>query len=237
MLTKKNAIVIGVAGAYLLILFVPGGVNLNFNSKANVAFNTPSFLSTNANTTSTFLRYQNPAFNISMLYPINWLKQENGTQSPDSTFTDVVSFSSPAQNRTDRLPANVDIQTDDISDEKNITLAKYANNTSSDIQNSLQNYKLIYSGANNTLTMSGSPAYTFVYTGKYPVSNNNMNNNRTDNNNKNNQISIKGLEVVTIKGLKAYLFNYVAEPTKYSIYLPNTKVMIKSLNFNGKPNT
>jgi hypothetical protein len=206
---------IGVASAFLLIVFVPGW-RLNLTPDSKIAFNTPSSMSSNVNKTAhTFVMYHNPRFNISMLEPVNWTIHENGTRLPNSTYTDIVSFTGPSLNQKDTVLEQVDIQSDDISNEKNVTLAQYTNDTSNSIRDSMNDYKLIYSSANNTL--SGNHAYAFVYTGNLGVAGNNN--------------YIQGLVVISITGVNAYIINYYAEAPTYSSHLPTVLKMINSFHF------
>jgi eukaryotic-like serine/threonine-protein kinase len=153
-------------------------------------------------TTINFLPYQNSTYGIKIQYPSDWQKQENGTKQ--DTQTDIVTFYAPASNSN----ANLDLSTDDISDEKGISLAQYANNSLTDLKQSLTNFKLIESSNNDHI--SGLPAYRIVYTS-------NDGNNVT-----------KTLETGTIKGDKVYILTYEAGISEYTTFLPIVQKMIDS---------
>jgi serine/threonine-protein kinase len=150
-----------------------------------------------------FSTYENPIFGVRMLYPANWDKQENTSSSNDkSTLTDLVAFSPPFKNNSD-IVGKLIVQVDNISDIKPITLANYANDTVSDLR---QDFRVSESNA----TLAGNPAYKIVYTGLEA------------------SIDLKAMMVMTIKGDRAYIISYTAEPEKYSYYLPTVQKMIDS---------
>lgn len=153
-------------------------------------------------TTTNFLPYQNSTYGIKIQYPSDWQKQENGTKQ--DTQTDIVTFYAPASNTN----ANLDFSINDISDEKGISLAQYANNSLTDLKQSLTNFKLIESNGNNH--MSGLPAYRIVYT-----SNDAHNVTKT-------------LETGAIKGNKVYVLAYEAGISEYNKFLPIIQKMIDS---------
>jgi hypothetical protein len=159
--------------------------------------------SKNSSNSINFLTYENPIFGIKILYPANWDKQENSSSSNDnSTLIDLVAFSPPFKNNSD-IVGKLIVQVDNISDIKPITLAKYANDTVSDLR---QDFKVSQSNA----TLAGNPAYKFVYTGIEA------------------SVDLKAMMVLTIKGDRAYIISYTAEPEKYSYYLPTVQKMIDS---------
>jgi hypothetical protein len=159
--------------------------------------------SKNSSNSINFLTYENLIFGIKILYPANWDKQENTSSSNDnSTLIDVVAFSTPFKNNSD-IVGKLIVQVDNISDIQPITLAKYANDTVSDLR---QDFKVSQSNA----TLAGNPAYKFVYTGLEA------------------SVDLKAMMVLTIKGDRAYIISYTAEPEKYSYYLPTVQKMIDS---------
>ena len=153
-------------------------------------------------TITNFISYQNSTYGIKIQYPSHWQKQENGTKQ--DTQTDIVTFYAPASNTN----ANLDLSIDDISDETGISLAQYANNSLTDLKQSLTNFKLIESSGNNHI--SGLPAYRIVYTS----------------NNGNNVT--KTLETGTINGNKVYILTYETGISEYTTFLPNVQKMIDS---------
>ena len=157
----------------------------------------------NSSNSINFSTYENPIFGVRILYPANWDKQENSSSSNDnSTLIDLVAFSPPFKNNSD-IVGKLIVQVDNISDIKPITLAKYANDTVSDLR---QDFKVSQSNA----TLAGNPAYKFVYTGLEA------------------SVDLKAMMVMTIKGDRAYIISYTAEPEKYSYYLPTVQKMIDS---------
>ncbi len=153
-------------------------------------------------TTTNFLPHQNSTYGIKIQYPSDWQKQENGTKQ--DTQTDIVAFYAPASNTN----ANLDLSIDDISDETGISLTQYANNSLTDLKQSLTNFKLIESSNNNHI--SGLSAYRIVYTS-----------NDGDN-------ITKTLETGTIKGDKVYILTYETGVSEYAKFLPIVQKMIDS---------
>jgi hypothetical protein len=124
----------------------------------------------------------------------------------NSTLVDIVKFNSPSKNASDTFSESLDIKVDNISDIKPITLAQYANGTISDLG---QDFKIVELDTNATL--ADNPAYKLVYTGVEEG------------------VDLQAMLILTIKGDKAYIISYIAEPTKFSHYLPNLQKMINSL--------
>ncbi|MFZ0511935.1 MAG: PsbP-related protein [Candidatus Nitrosopolaris sp.] len=154
------------------------------------------------NTTTNLLTYANSTYGIKMQYPSSWDKQVNVTKQ--GTETDVVTFYPRAMNSNASLAVSID----DISDVKGIPLAKYASDKFSDLKHQIQDFKLIGSTTNNTLT--GSPAYKSMYTYGTP------------------QNTTKGMEIGAIKGDKVFILTYEAGANEYDKYLPIVQQLIKS---------
>lgn len=153
------------------------------------------------------LTYENSTYGVRMQYPSAWHKEENVTSGSDnnSMLVDVVKFSSPSKNASDTFSESLDLKVDNISDIQPITLAKYANNTIEDLR---KDFKIIELDRNASL--SDNPAYKLVYTGVEEG------------------VNLQALLILTIKGDKAYIISYNAEPTKFSYYLPTLQKMINS---------
>jgi eukaryotic-like serine/threonine-protein kinase len=147
-----------------------------------------------AQQTTNLLTYENSSYGIKIQYPSTWEKQENGTKQ--GSVIDAVSFLPPTINSN----ASLDISIDDISDEKGITLAQYANNSIRDLTHSLKDFKLISSNTNSVL--AGLSAYKWIYT-------------HSDENK-----IFKDLEVGAMKGDKVYILAYEAGLNEYDKYLP-----------------
>jgi eukaryotic-like serine/threonine-protein kinase len=149
------------------------------------------------------LTYENSTYGIRMQYPSNWHKENvNNAYVNNGMLVDIVKFSSSSKN-----PSNegLDIKVDNISDIQPITLAKYANNSIQDLR---RDFKIIELDRNGSI--SDNPAYKLVYSGV------------------NEGVNLQAMLILTIKGDRAYIISYNAEPTKFSYYLPTVQRMINS---------
>jgi len=153
-------------------------------------------------TATSLLTYQNSTFGIKLQYPSSWDKQENGTKQ--DTVTDVVTFFPPASNSN----ASLDLSVDDISDEKGISLAQYANNGISDLKQSLHNFKSIGLTTNNII--AGLSAYKSLYT-------------HVD-----GKTTFKDMEIGVVKGDKVYILTYEGGTVEFDKYLPIIQQTIDS---------
>src|SRR5437660_1637338 len=150
---------------------------------------------------SNFLTYENHSFGIKILYPANWNKQENtSSSSNNSTLYDIVTFSPPLKNSSNII-GKLAVKVDNISDIKPTTLANYADAIISDLK---QDFRVTES---NT-TLSGNPAYKILYTGLEE------------------SVDLQAMLVMAIKGDRAYIISYTAEPENFSYYLPTVQKMI-----------
>jgi len=184
-------------------LSLAAAFSMSFHVQSREAMAQNPEQSKNSSNFNNFLTYENPIFGIKILYPANWDKQENTSSSNDnSTLIDLVAFSPPFKNNSD-IVGKLIVQVDNISDIKPITLATYANDTVSDLR---QDFRVSESNA----TLAGNPAYKIVYTGLEA------------------SIDLKAMMVMTIKGDRAYIISYTAEPEKYSYYLPTVQKVIDS---------
>jgi len=155
-----------------------------------------------AQQSTTLQTYENSTYAIKLQYPSSWEKEENGTRQDRQT--DVVTFSPPAINSNSSL----NISIDDISDEKGIALSQYANNSISDLKQSLKSFKLGTLTTNNVV--SGSPSFKAIYT--YADQNTNF----------------KDMEIGAIKGDKVYILTYEAGMNEYDKYFPIIQGLINS---------
>jgi eukaryotic-like serine/threonine-protein kinase len=152
------------------------------------------------------LTYENSTYGIRMQYPSNWHKEENLSSSDNnSMLVDVVKFSSPTKNASDTFSESLDLKIDNISDIQPITLAKYANNSIEDLTKDFDVIKL-----DRNASLSDNPAYKLVYNGAEEG------------------VNLQAMLILTIKGDKAYIISYIAEPTKFYYYLPTLQKMINS---------
>lgn len=183
-----------------LLLVAAFSMSFYFQSREAMA-QTPE-QSNNSSNSINFLNYENSIFGIKILYPSNWDKQQNTSRFSSSNDVNLVTFSPPFKNTSD-IVGKLVVQVDNISDVKPITLAEYANDTVSDLR---QDFKVIESNA----TLAGNPAYKVVYSGIEA------------------NVDLQAMMVMTIKGDRAYIVSYTAEPEKYSYYLPTIQKMIDS---------
>jgi hypothetical protein len=157
-----------------------------------------------------FYVYENPKFGIKLEYPSYWDVYENQTgQGIGTTATNVVTFLSPLESNSDRFQENLDIQINDLSNEKGLNISKYVNNRINDLKQSYEGFKIIELNTRN-LTLGGSTAYEILYTS---VEDNTR---------------YTSAEVGTLKGDKAYVLTYDAEAASYTNYLPIIKKMVDS---------
>ena len=153
------------------------------------------------------LTYENSTYGIRMQYPSSWHKENVSSGNDNSSMlVDVVRFISPTKNASDTFSESFDLNIDNISDMKPITLAKYANKSIEDLR---KDFKIIELDRNARL--SGNPAYKIVYTGLEEG------------------VDLQAMLIFTIKGDKAYVISYNAEPTKFAYYLPTLQKMIDSV--------
>lgn len=102
------------------------------------------------------LTYANSTYGIKFQYPSDWDIVQNGTKQ--DTETDIVTLYPPLNNSN----ASIDVSTDDISDEKGMSVAQYSSEGLSDLKQSLKDFKVIEPTTNNVLATL--PAYKLVYT-------------------------------------------------------------------------
>lgn len=159
-----------------------------------------------------FATFQNATYGIKMLYPSTWEKEENigGSGSGASKLIDIVRFSpSFENNNSDKSAENFNVKVDDVSDIKPISLAKYTNATIEDLR---KDFKIISEDRNATAG-NNNPAYKVEYTGTEE------------------DVNLNAMIIFTIKGDKAYIISYTAEPSRYSSDLPVVQKMIDSIEF------
>jgi len=93
------------------------------------------------------------------------------------------------------------VSTDDISDEKGVSVSQYSSEGLSDLQQSFRNFKLIESTTKNVLATL--PAYKLI---TYTYSDGNT--------------FLKDTEIGAIKGDKAYIVTYEAGAGEYDKHIP-----------------
>jgi len=160
-----------------------------------------------AQTVSKLLMYQNSSYGIQIQYPSDWDKQENGTRQ--DTQTNVVTFFPQSASN-----ASFDLEKDDITDEKGVTVSQYSGNDISDLKQSAKDFKLIESNTTGVF-LAGLPAYKLVYTST------------------NQATSLKTMEIGTIKDDNVYIMTYEAGASEYDKYLPTILGTISSFKITG----
>lgn len=182
-------------------LFLVAAVTISFYVQPSEAM-APEHTNNSSNSTN-FLTYENPTLGIKILYPTDWVKLEN-TSSPNknSTLIDLVTFG-PQSNNSSDIPGKLVVKVDNISDIKPINVSEYSNQIIGDLS---QDFKV----AESTTTLAGLPAYEFVYTGAEE------------------SVDLKAMLVLTIKGDRAYIMSYTAEPEIFQSYLPKVQKIIDS---------
>jgi eukaryotic-like serine/threonine-protein kinase len=165
----------------------------------------PTQVRAQSNNANNFQQYQNSNFGIKIQHPSDWTVAENKNYSVDNT--EVVNFSSPV---SEDVVVSVDTVNSTTPTTTTTALKQYVNDSIiSDLKTS-PNFKLLESNANSTL--GGNPAYSITY------------------NNKDQDGPYKGMDIVTIKGDKAYDISYTADPDRYASVLPTVQTMINSFS-------
>jgi hypothetical protein len=161
---------------------------------------TPSAIGTKG--ASNFQTYENATYGIKVQYPSGW-KIEHYEENPDDRIIRVLKL----HNGSSSIYENLEIL---INNFPVRSLNEYlANSIIAYIQNN-ENFSLLDSGTNATL--AGNPAYKMVYTQSIDGA------------------PVKGLEVGTLIGNKAYYIQYSAAPEQYSKNIKIAQDVINSFN-------
>jgi hypothetical protein len=196
-----SGLILGLIQPSPLISHVSGATNTsNSNRSSNSNINGTSTAYTN---NSSFLMYKNLDFGIKMQYPSNWTKQEDNLQ-----LHTIAAFSLIHQNPFDF--ANVTLAEVDLrvyNAPKNETSAKL--NIS---QINTQGQTIVSYHKNSTTTLGGYPAFriaSYFFGG----------------------VTQKAMQIWTFIPNKHVLVEiiYIAQPSKYSFYLPIVQKMIDSV--------
>jgi hypothetical protein len=162
------------------------------------------------NSNSTFLIYQNPDFQIKMLYPSNWTKQEDNL-----ALHTIVGFSLIHQDIydfTNTTLAELDLRVYNAPENEtftklNIDQVNHIGRMNTTNEVIISHYK------NATTTLAGLPALKIInyYFG---------------------DVGQKDMQVWTFIPSKHLLVQliYIADPSKYYLYLPTIQKMIDSVN-------
>ncbi|MBD2136725.1 protein kinase [Anabaena sp. FACHB-1237] len=148
------------------------------------------------------LTYENQQYGIKIIkYPESWNKTE-----PQNPLTkEFVSFIAPKQNPEDKFQEMLTIGVENF----NGTLNEFADSNIKDIKNTISAAKILET---SSTTLADGKAKKIVYIGK----------NGTDN--------LKNMQIVTLKGDRAYIVTYTAKTDDYEQFLQTVETMIKSLD-------
>ena len=153
--------------------------------------------------------YQNVTYGVSMLYPSNWIQQNNtAVDAEDDRFIVVSEFFSPEE--TDGYFAYVTIAIDSMP--QTTSIESYRSQSIDIYRQDLdfQEFQLLSSGMGN-FTLAGMPAYSLEVTYTDP------------------EFGPQNvLEVGTIFENRVYYIQYFADPPIYQKYLPIVERMIES---------
>ncbi len=156
----------------------------------------------NSSTKVYFSIYQNPIYGINIKYPINWIKQEQGS----ALTNDVAKFSLPPKSGSNSFPIEFTVEIQDLK--QPTSLPDYTNSQEKVIQQFLTNAKIY---EQHPTKLANLPAEEVVYTGK------------------DEQYIVKRMAVWTLKNNRAYIITYTAEESEYDKFLKIAQEMINSL--------
>ena len=148
------------------------------------------------------MTYQDNTLGIKIDYPAGWIHELHAGG--------LVTFLPSLEGNTNTYPAGLGITVEHLKS-KNMRLSEI---TKIQIKNLTQNhpdFKLLES---TDFKLAGNTAYKIVFTAK-----DSMKHER------------KAMQIWTVKGDKAYLIAYKAEPRQYSKYLPTIQKMVDSFRF------
>lgn len=153
------------------------------------------------------LPYANALNGISMLYPSDWQPYSSGLAFPN-----LIRFYSPLQNLSDFIPAQVTIGVTKYVN-RGITLPQYTSFILT-LLNQSQGQKQLTIDNSNPVTVAGNPGYRVTFT-SLPSSNSTS--------------ELRTMQLWTVVDNKLYTISYVAEPSKFTAYLPKLTQMLGSL--------
>ncbi len=135
-----------------------------------------------------------------MLYPARWAYRENSGGA-------AVIFFSPKENKLDRFQENVNIVIQDLSDNPK-NLKEYTSKAIRQMEVVFKENLIVKESVD--IYFAGQPAHKFVYIGKGP------------------DWEFKNTHIWTIRGLKAYQFNYIGTSSEFNQYKDKVEKMFKS---------
>ena len=149
-----------------------------------------------------FLTYSDPILGIKIEYPAGWPQELEGAG--------LVTFTANLESGDlNTYPAAVGIKVQNLVSSKNISLNEITKIQIKDLKQSHPDFKLIES--TESMLAGNNMAHKIVFTA-------------TDD----SEHQRKAMQIWTLKGDKAYLITYKAEPETYSKYLPTIQKMIDS---------
>jgi eukaryotic-like serine/threonine-protein kinase len=149
-----------------------------------------------------FLIYEDSTLGIKIDYPAGWTHELHAGG--------IVTFLASLESHSNTYPAGLGIKVQHLKS-KNISLNNITKIQIENLSQSHPDFKLIES---TEFKIGGNSAHKIVFSA-------------TDN--KKNER--KAMQIWTIRGDKAYLITYKAEPGKYAGYLPTIQKMVDSLQF------
>jgi eukaryotic-like serine/threonine-protein kinase len=149
-----------------------------------------------------FLTYEDSTLGIKIDYPAGWTHELHAGG--------IVTFLASLESHSNTYPAGLGIKVQHLKS-KNISLNNITKIQIENLSQSHPDFKLIES---TEFKIGGNSAHKIVFSA-------------TDN--KKNER--KAMQIWTIRGDKAYLITYKAEPGKYAGYLPTIQKMVDSLQF------
>jgi serine/threonine-protein kinase len=144
--------------------------------------------------------YENSQYGIKIKYPKTWERQD--LENPITA--EVVTFISPKQSDTDNFQEKVTISVDKFSGR----LDDLQKSSIQEINNTVSGAKIL---DKSVTTLANKEASQLVFTGK------------------NGQDILKNMQVVTLKGDKAYTITYTAKIDDYDQFVETADKMINSL--------
>jgi PsbP-like protein len=179
-----------------------GGTGAGIGTGAGTPSNTSTPTGLRSKGASNFQQYENTNYGIKLQFPVDWAIAVN-----EETLNDHITRVVKLDNNSNASYENLDIL---INNFPVRSLNEYlANSIITYVQNN-ENFSILDSGTNATL--AGNPAYKIVYDQTI------------------DGVSVKGLEVGTIIGNKAYYIQYSAEPEQYSKNIKIIQDVINSFN-------
>ncbi|MBO1051294.1 MAG: serine/threonine protein kinase, partial [Dolichospermum sp. DET73] len=147
--------------------------------------------------------YENSQYGITIKYPKTWERQD--LENPITA--EVVTFISPKQNDKDNFQEKVTISVDKFSGR----LDDWQKSSIQEINNTVSGAKIVDKSVTN---LANKEASKLVFTGK------------------NGKDILKNMQVVTLKGDKAYTITYTAKIDDYDQFVEIADKMINSLEIN-----